>query len=236
MSTPPAPFPVATYRAFRDRPRITAAILVGALVASALYVLPNDLRWSTRAILAWDSAAGCFIALMMLMMKDCGVDKIQARAAAQDEGQGLTLFLSIASAAASVLAIAIELSLAKDDHGFIKPLRVTLAFATIALSWFFTHLIFALHYAHEYYAPETCLDEESDGGGVRGGLGFPGGGEPDYWDFVHFSVIIGVASQTADISFTSKPLRRIGTIHGVLSFVFNTVVLALTINLLAGLF
>jgi uncharacterized membrane protein len=234
MSTPPAPFPIATYRAFRDRPRISAAIGLGILVALALHFLPNDLRWSTRTILSWDSGALCFIVLMVGMMCDCGVDKIQARAAAQDEGQGLTLFLSITAAAASVLAIAVELSLAKNDHGFIKPLRVGLAFTTITLSWFFVHLMFALHYAHEYYAPQTCPGEE--GHAKRAGLGFPGDQQPDYWDFVHFAVIIGVASQTADISFRSKPLRRIGTIHGVLSFVFNTVVLALTINLLAGLF
>ena len=213
---------------------MTSAIVLGVAIAVALNYVPNDLRWSTRTILSWDSAALCFIVLMTRMMCDCGIDKIQARAAAQDEGQGLTLGLSIVAAVASVLAIAVELSLAKEDHGFIKPLRVSLAFATIAISWFFVHLIFALHYAHEYYAPDTCPDQ--DGHAERGGLGFPGNEPPDYWDFVHFAVIIGVASQTADISFTAKPLRRIGTIHGVLSFVFNTVVLALTINLLAGLF
>jgi uncharacterized membrane protein len=234
MTTPPAPWPIATYRAFRDRPRITSSILLGAVVAAALHFVPSDLRWSTRTILSWDSAALSFIVLTTLMMCDCGIDRIQARAAAQDEGQGLTLFLAVLAATASVLAIAVELSLAKNDHGFIKPVRVGLAFATIALSWFFVHLIFALHYAHEYYSPETCPDQ--DGHAERGGLGFPGNEPPDYWDFVHFSVVIGVACQTADISFTSKPLRRIGTIHGVLSFVFNTVVLALTINLLAGLF
>jgi uncharacterized membrane protein len=235
MSTPPAPFPIATYRAFRDRPRMTLAIAVGIVMAAALHVFsPHELRWSTRAILSWDSAALTFILLMVWMMCDCGIDRIQARATAQDEGQGLTLTLSVIAAVTSVLAIAAELSLAKADHGFVKPLRVGLAFATIAISWFFIHLIFALHYAHEYYAPETCPDT---GGRLdRGGLGFPGGEPPDYWDFVHFAVIIGVACQTADISFTAKTLRRIGTLHGVLSFVFNTVVLALTINLLAGLF
>ena len=234
MSTPPAPWPIATFRAFRDRPRITSAILAGFGMAAILHFVPADLRWSTRAIISWDAAAGCFIVLMVRMMCDCGIDKIQARAAAQDEGQGITLSLSIISATASVLAIAAELSLAKNDHGVIKPLRVGLAFATIAISWFFVHLIFALHYAHEYYSPETCPDQ--DGHRQRAGLLFPGDEPPDYWDFVHFAVIIGVASQTADISFTSRPLRRIGTVHGVLSFVFNTVVLALTINLLAGLF
>jgi uncharacterized membrane protein len=71
---------------------------------------------------------------------------------------------------------------------------------------------------------------------VVGGLVFPGGGEPDYWDFLHFSIVIGVASQTADIGFSSKGMRRTGTLHCVLAFVYNTVILALTINLVAGLF
>ena len=234
MTTPPAPWPIAAFRAFRDRPRLTGALAVGAVVAVGLYGVPNHLAWTTRDILIWDCAALSFIIGMMGMMCDCGIDRIQARAAEQDEGRGLTLVLSILSATLSVLAIGAELSLAKNDHGLIKISRVALAFSTIAVSWFFTHLIFALHYAHEYYSPETCVDQ--DGRTDRGGLNFPGGEPPDYWDFLHFAVIIGVASQTADIEYTSKPLRRIGTVHGALSFVFNTVVLALTINLLAGLF
>jgi uncharacterized membrane protein len=234
MTTPPAPWPLATFRAFRDRPRLVTSLTVGTAVAIGLYGLPNDLRESTRNILIWDSAGLTFSLLMVGMMFDCGVDRIQARAAAQDEGRGLTLTLSVLAATLSVFAIAQELGLAKNDHEPIKALRVALAFATIAVSWFFTHLNFALHYAHEYYSPETCPDQE--GRTDRGGLNFPGGEPPDYWDFLHFSVIIGVASQTADIEFTSKPMRRIGTVHGALSFVFNTVVLALTINLLAGLF
>ena len=234
MTTPPAPWPIATFRAFRDRPRLVTSLTIGAAVALVLYGLPNNLRTSTRNILIWDSAAITYVVLMIGMMFDCGVDRIQARAAAQDEGRGLTLFLSVLSATLSVVAIAQELGLAKTDHEPVKALRVALAFSTIAVSWFFTHLIFALHYAHEYYSPETCPDQ--DGRTDRGGLMFPGGEPPDYWDFLHFAVIIGVASQTADVEFTSKPLRRIGTVHGALSFVFNTVVLALTINLLAGLF
>jgi uncharacterized membrane protein len=234
MTTPPGSFPLATVRAFRDRPRLTTSLAVGAAVALGLYLVPNALGHTTRNILIWDSAAGTFVALMIGMMCDCGIDRIQARAAAQDEGRGLTLTLSVLAAALSVFAIAQELSLAKNDHEPIKALRVALAFGTAGVSWFFTHLNFALHYAHEYYSPETCPDQE--GRTDRGGLNFPGGEAPDYWDFLHFAVIIGVASQTADISFTSKPLRRIGTVHGCLSFVFNTVVLALTINLLAGLF
>src|SRR5215469_6932159 len=104
MTTPPAPWPLATFRAFRDRPRLVAALAVGAAVAAGLYLLPNDLRPSTRNILVWDSAALTFSVLMLGMMSDCGVDRIQARAAAQDEGRGLTLTLSVLAATLSVFA------------------------------------------------------------------------------------------------------------------------------------
>jgi uncharacterized membrane protein len=157
---------------------------------------------------------------------------IRAHAAGQDEGQGVILALAILAAAASIVAIAAELSLAKGDHGLVKGLRIALAFATVAASWIFVQTVFALHYAHEYY----LADPDAEGDDIRGGLAFPGDELPDYWDFLHFAVIIGVACQTADISFTSKPLRRLGTLHGLICFTFNTVVLALTINLLAGLF
>src|SRR5262249_10305585 len=138
MTTPPAPWPIATFRAFRDRPRLTMSLAVGAVVALGLWLLPNDLRWSTRPILMWDSVGLTFIVLMLAMMSDCGVDRIQARAAAQDEGRGLTLILSVLAASLSVSAIAQELSLAKGDHEPVKALRVSLAFGTIAVSWFFT--------------------------------------------------------------------------------------------------
>ena len=135
-------------------------------------------------------------------------------------------------AAASLAAVAIELSTAKDAGGAVEALRIGLAMATVALSWFVTQLIFALHYAHEYYAPD---DDDDPATQEQGGLKFPGDEPPDYWDFVHFAIVIGVASQTADVEFTSRRLRRIGTVHSVVSFIFNTVVLALTINALAGL-
>jgi len=234
MSTPPAPWPLATFRAFRDRPRLVSSLAVGAAVGVVLYGLPNALRDSTRNILIWDSTGLTFSLLMIGMMCDCGIDRIQARAAAQDEGRGLTLVLSVLAASLSVVAIAQELSLAKGDHEPVKALRVGLAFLTIVVSWFFTHLNFALHYAHEYYSPETCEDQE--GRTDRGGLNFPGGEPPDYWDFLHFSLIIGVANQTADIQISSRKLRSLATLHSLVAWFFNAVILALTVNLAATLF
>ena len=211
------------------RPRLVGAFAVGAAVAVAFAVIPNNMLWSTRAVLSWDAFCLFFIVATFRMMSECDGTKIRERAKTQDEGQHFILGLSIIAAVASLITIGAELSLAKNDHGALKLFRVLLAFATVMASWLFVQIVFALHYAHEFYG------EDDSGDPHRGGLAFPGDDLPDYWDFLHFSTIIGVAGQTADVAFTSRGLRRTGTVHGMLAFVFNTVVLALTINLLAGL-
>ena len=213
-----------------NRPRLSCAIVAGLAMAVLLGLVPG-LRWSTRAVFAWDAVLGVFIASTLWMMRGCDETRIRARAAREDEGQHFILTLAVIASAASIVAIAAELSLAKGEHGLVKGLRIALAFGTVLASWFFVQMVFALHYAHEYYGE----DDEADGA-HRKGLAFPGDDTPDYWDFLHFGSIIGVAAQTADVAFTSKSMRRTGTVHGMVAFVFNTVVLALTINLLAGLF
>ena len=226
---PPPPKALRLLGPFATRPRLMGSIVIGLAVGLALWLIPNGLLPSTRFIFAWDAVLICFIGSTLPMMMECDETRIRARAAGQDEGQHVVLGLAIVAAIASIIAIAAELSLAKSEHGLLKAVRIALAFLTVAGSWFFVQLVFALHYAHEYYG-------EDDGGDRRGGLNFPDDDQPDYWDFVHFAAIIGVAAQTADVAFTTKSLRRTGTVHGMVAFVFNTVVLALTINLLAGLF
>ena len=123
------------------------------------------------------------------------------------------------------------MSLAKDAHGLMKVAHIVLAFITVIASWFMVQMIFTLHYAHEYYG----IDED-DGARDAGGIEFPGKEPPDYWDFLYFSVCIGVACATADVDIASKGLRRLATIHCLVAFAFNTIIVALTINLTAGLF
>ena len=195
-------------------------------------VVPG-LEASTRAIICWDLTCLWFLTLTLLLMRSQTQTDLKTHVAAHDEGQGIIVATVIIAAAASLGAVALELSLAKDAHGLVKELRIGLALVTVALSWLTAQMIYALHYAHEYYAPDRTTPDEND---VVGGLEFPGGEEPDNWDFLHFALVIGVASQTADIAFTAKRMRRIGTTHSLISFAFNTAVLALTINLLAGLF
>ncbi len=236
MSTPQTETPAST-AALRwilgplaTRPRLVIAFAAGIIVGLAVF-FAFPLSAITSAIIGWDATCLTFAVAMLTAMANKEPHHIAAKAVEQDEGQGFILGLVILAAVASVIATGMELSLAKDAHGWEKAARVVLAFVTVAGSWFTVALIFALHYAHEFYAPADCTAD-----GVEGGLVFPGGEEPDYWDFLHFALVIGVAAQTADIGFSSKGMRRTGTVHCLLAFVFNTVVLALTINLLAGLF
>ncbi len=218
-------------RIWFNRPTLLAAMAFGVAVGLGLILAPNPLRWSTRAILSWNAGAAWFIIAMLRHMTGSGVTHMEATADRQDEGQGLILAVVLIACSASLAAITAELGLAKSAFGILKMMHVSLAAMTVAVSWFLMQLVFALHYAHQYYAP----DEQPGPRGRARGLKFPGNEEPDYWDFLHFAVVIGAAAQTADIAFTSRSLRRIGTVHSLIAFTFNTVVLALSINLLASL-
>ena len=213
------------------RPRLTAAIAVGVAVGVGLIFLAPGMAASTRLILGWDALTVTFLGAMLASMIEHGPTDIRARAALDDEGRGVILALVLIASAASVWAVGVELSMAKDAHGLAKAWHILLAFFTVVASWLMVQMIFALHYAHEYYGVD-----EDDGAADAGGLNFPGVKEPDYWDFLHFAVVIGVACATADVAFTSKGLRRLGTVQSLVAFAFNTIIVALTINLTAGLF
>jgi uncharacterized membrane protein len=214
---------------FAARPRLVGSAVGGAVVAlAARYIV--GLQPSTALILGWDALSLTYIGIMFWRMRGCTPDLMRAEAAQTDEGRATILTLVITAAAIASVAIGLELSLAKGAHGAERLLRIALAFGTLAASWVMVHLIFAQHYAHAYY------DRDVDGIGDTRGLRFPGDEEPDYWDFLHFAMIVGVASQTADIAISAKPLRRLNTVHALFSFTFNTVIVALTINLLAGVF
>jgi len=214
---------------FRSHPFLWRAGLIGAGVYVALELAPNTLAALTRALITWDVFALAFVAMLVIAKRRATPEVLAAHAKHEDEGRHAILALCILAAGASVAAIAFELSAARDGPAAARGARIALAFATIALSWTFTHFVFASHYAHEYYAPDEA-------GGVAEGLTFHGGQKPDFWDFVHFSFVIGAANQTADIDITSRPIRRTVTVHGIVAFLFNTVVLAVSINFAASLF
>jgi uncharacterized membrane protein len=223
-SARPRPGPLRTFTA---RPNL----IVGLAVALAAYFLTTftPLRGSTRALVGWDIGVVGFLAVTFRSMMRADIDRMRHRATDQDAGKQAVLLLSIVAAGASVAAIAAEMIAAKNQSGAQQAAQVALTAGTIALSWVFVHTVFAVHYAHVYYLGEDDKSAHAEG------LAFPGEKAPDYWDFIHFAFVIGAAAQTADIVFTSREMRRLGTLHSLIAFTFNTAILAVMINLVAGL-
>jgi uncharacterized membrane protein len=211
----------ALLRIVRARPRLFACGVIGAVVGGVAFAV--SWRLETRFLTGWDVGVALYLALVFQMMSRSNIHTMRRHAAEQDEGRLTMLVLTVASALASLAAIFAELGGSAGTAGGRPPANLALAAFTILLSWGFIHTIFALHYAHEFY-------DETDGGG----LAFPGDREPDYWDFVYFSFVIGMTSQVSDVAITSKLIRRTAAAHGIVSFVFNVALLALTINLAAS--
>jgi uncharacterized membrane protein len=204
------------------RRRLLLSFAAGVLLFAAL---PDRLYPATRFIFAWDVMTALYVGFTLTMMAQSTVETCQHRAALYDEGDWVILVLVIASAAASFVAIFAELASLTAKR---EPLALGLAITavTVALSWTFTHVVFTLHYANVYYKP----DEDGPGG-----LKFPGNRAPNYKDFLYYSFVIGCACQTGDVATVSPGMRRLTLIHGIVAFVFNTAILALTINVGASL-
>jgi uncharacterized membrane protein len=189
-------------RLIKAQPRFFTAAVAGAPL---WLFLPHDWRASTRLLAAWDCATALYLILAVVMMVRANIDEIRYRAALQDEGQLLILGLAAITALISLAGSMAEMAAAKALEPHDGWRHIALAGLTVLLSWTFAHTIFAIHYAHEYFAgPEDDL---------AGGLEFPGAESPDCWDFIYYSFIIGTASATADVNVTSKTMRRITTMH-----------------------
>lgn len=209
------PMPV---RVVYGRPRTFIALAVGVAV---FFLAPDTLRLATRLIVGWDVFAALYLVLAYIMMLRCDVGHIRRSAVLQDDGRFLILLVTAFGALASLGAIVFELGASKGN-----PAGLILATATIALSWALVHTAFALHYAHDFYR-----------GKKPGGLQFPSDDahkDADYWDFVYFSFVIGMTAQVSDVGITDRIIRRTATVHGIISFVFNTALLALMVNIAAS--
>jgi uncharacterized membrane protein len=208
-------------RIVRARPRLFICALIGLVVIA---LCPSDWRIATRLLAGWDIGIALYLALVLRMMAVAQVRHIRLRAKLQDEGQYTILALTAIAALASLGAIVALLGMSGGNDR--EPAHLMLGIVTILLSWTFTHTMFALHYAHEFY------DENA---GKGGGLIFPGElREPDYWDFIYFSFVIGMTSQVSDVAITCRPIRHTVSAHGIISFVFNVTLLALTVNIAAS--
>jgi uncharacterized membrane protein len=209
--------PAYLLRVARAHRRLLISILPGL---AAILITPGPLI--TRMLIGWDIGVVIYLVVAVIVMAHCtSVSQMERNAAAQDEGAFAILVLTVAAAVASLGAIFAELAVIEraDPH---YGLYLALAIATVVLSWTFTHTIFALHYAHDFY-----------GGGRRGGLRFPEDNQPDYWDFVYFAFVVGMTFQVSDVAVTHKNIRRMVVAHGALSFFFTATIIAMTVNIAA---
>ncbi len=185
-------------------------------------------------LLGFDAGAIVFIVGTIRLMSGSKTDDMRQRAAANDPDAHILLAITMLIVGVVLVAVVVELTGLGGDHGS----GLAISGATILLAWVFTNLLFALHYAHRYYVPGDADDAPDSGDGAdhdAGGLEFPGKEMPAYSDFAYFSFVLGMTFQVSDVVITSRDLRRFALFHALGAFLYNIVVVALSVSLLGGL-
>jgi uncharacterized membrane protein len=212
--------PAYLIRVGKAHRRLFISVAIGLAVMLALPAAPM-----TRVLIGWDTGVLIYIVAAVVVISRCTtIARMRSNASAQDEGGLAILILTAAAGMAGLIAIFAELAVLERDSPQYG-LYIALAVGTVVLSWTFVHTIFALHYAHDFYGE----------GNQRNGLRFPGEEQPDYWDFVYFAFVIGMTFQVSDVAVTNKTVRRTVVAHGALSYFFTTAVLAMAVNIAAGI-
>lgn len=207
--------------------RLLLALVSAGAVA---FLLPLIVPPAARLALAWDSAVVVFLATTWWVVQSCPPERMRQTVLANDQGRVGILVLVLLAVTASLAAIFFLVQKAADTESGPPLAKVALAVSTIVCSWFLTHVMFALHYAHRFYRDDPSTPEAD----ATGGLSFPEESTPHYWDFLYFSFVIGMTAQVSDVQVTSRAMRRLVLSHGVLSFAFYTLILALSINIVAS--
>ncbi|MGJ0508718.1 MAG: DUF1345 domain-containing protein [Methylocystis sp.] len=231
---------LAPLRVLRGHYRLAICGAIGVIVGVSLPAaitppqgapdwLPFEFSAITRGLIGWNVAVALYLVAVTRMIMRSTHESIRRRAILSDEGRSVVLFLTATATCVAIGAIVAELGQSKALIGEEKGAHILLAVFTVFVSWAFMHLIFALHYAHEFYAETTA--PPNAGPHTSGGLHFPMTQTPQYLDFLYFSYVIGVACQTADVEICSRRMRLVALLHGVVAFFFNTTILALMVNI-----
>jgi uncharacterized membrane protein len=211
-----------------DPRRATGRITIGALVGLAAgLLLPGEQGWTVRTVVGWDVGSIAHLCFIWWLIWTSDPRATQCRAAAADPGRTVVWVLVLAASFFSLFAGVFVLRHAKDCGADKGALLVVLCVVAIVASWALTQTAYTLRYAHLYYRD----DDEGEGG-----LTFPGDRKPDDLDFAYFAFTIGMCFQVSDVAITSPQIRRAVLSQALLSFTYNTVILALVLNLLFGVF
>lgn len=203
-------------------------LLSGLVTGLATAALPLPLAWQLRGLLGWIAGVAVYLALAWWLCERFDARRTRERAQAQDEPSVVLFLLMLLATLACVAAIVVMMQQGRGFSGAERTLHIAVSVVALVASWLFIQTIFAFRYAHRYYQEE--MRQEADGPGLK----FPGGLDPDYFDFLYHAHVVGMTSQVSDVQVTSREMRRLTLVHSVLSFAFNMLVLALSINVVAG--
>ena len=226
--TPPTASPQPTQFHLDAHHRFIIACVFTALAIVAMH---GRVAFTTQLVCAWDVFAFTTVVLAWFGLSTKDPYDVRRNASLQDASRTFLFVAVISAATVSLFAVFILLGSAKSLSPNSFAVHVVLSVAAIVLSWTLVHTLFTLRYAHYYYLEAHKVDRED----IEGGLIFPNDDNPDYLDFAYFSFVIGMTCQVSDVQISSKMMRRLATVHGLIAFAFNTAILAMFINIAAGL-
>ena len=203
----------------------TVATGIAFAVMHGRYSLP------TQFVVAWDAFALTLVVLAWLVITTKDPYEARRNARLQDSSATFLFTLIVTAATASLLAVGLLLGSAKGVAPTELAAHVALSVSAVVISWTLVHTIYALRYAHFYFWDAREVERHK----IEGGLAFPGECGPDYMDFAYFSFVIGMTCQVSDVQISSQRMRRLALVHGLISFAFNTAILAMFVNIIAGL-
>ena len=213
-------------------PRFLLFLIVAPVASVLAYLaLPAGevLPVEAAVALGFDVAALIYLASVIRVWRHGTPDAL--RRGASHDRSGQILLPVVAAVVGGVILCALGMMMVRKSE--LTPTDLVLVVATCVLAWFFVSIVFALHYAHAYYFGRD-IDGDGKADGDEGGLAFPGTPQPHFSDFCYFSLTAGMTFEASDVSVTSTALRKVVAIQTVLAFFYNIGVLALTINMLAG--
>lgn len=206
-------------------------ILLSVFLAALVWLFVRNIHQTVllTIISTWCAFAFSYIITSWVVMFSRSLEQIKKMAKEEDGSKSfVVVFTVIASIAALVTVLIMVISSGNTEKN--ELLTVLVCFFSVMLSWFLVHTILTFHYAHIFYDDDVLGTKQ-----YRGGLIFPDDDEPNYLDFAYFSFIIGMTFQVSDVEVTDKKIRRLVLLHGLISFLLNTFVVAITVNFIAGL-
>ncbi|AIF48997.1 DUF1345 domain-containing protein [Dyella japonica] len=210
------------FRILRARPRLMISGAL-ALVTGLVLLYGLGLKPAKALLLGFDLGVVVYLcALTVLFCRMTSLELMQGQARRQDTGRWGVLWTALILTGFVSLALTTEMGAAKGGDAR----ALVIAAVSIVLSWLFLNVMFGMHYAHGFYG---------DFGKKHEGLVFPGTDQPDYWDFMYFAIVIGMTFQVSDVQISSRYLRRVALLHGVIAFFFNVFIIAISVNIAAGL-